>query len=181
MRLWGRGSTVLAQRVALALGCGALVVAVAGLEPDVVTAFQARGGAAVSGLVLEAFLWWRWIERRDRVQEGHERSPARVLVAVPVVFVASMIAVNVHPVHTWSESLDAFRTAVNASDGVVDVADALPADRRAVVWGWTASSLSLLLRGDAGAGILVDRDPSIVPFPPAEARAQIEDEYTWGG
>ena len=79
------------------------------------------------------------------------------------------------------ESLDAFRTAVNGSDGVVDVADALPADRRAVVWGWTASSLSLLLRGDASAGILVDRDPSFVPFPPAEARAQIEDEYTWGG
>jgi hypothetical protein len=167
------------QRVMLGVGCAVLVVAVVGLEPDAVTAFQARGGAAVSGFVLELFLLWRWMQAREGIAENGRQSSARLSAAVPVVFAAAMLVANVQPVRTWSRSLDAFRAEVDRTDGTVEVAAALPPERRAVVWGWTSSSLSLLLRGDPSAGILIDRDPSLVPFPPDEARAQLGDEYTW--
>ncbi|MCI0636488.1 MAG: hypothetical protein L0206_21600, partial [Actinobacteria bacterium] len=62
---------------------------------------------------------------------------------------------------------------------VVLAVDVLPDGRRAVLWGWTATSLSLLVRSDPTAGVLVDRNPSFVPFPPSEARAQLGDEFTW--
>ena len=45
----------------LVAGYIVLIVSAAGLEPSAVTAFQARGGAAVAGLLLQLFLWWRWI------------------------------------------------------------------------------------------------------------------------
>jgi hypothetical protein len=92
-----------------------------------------------------------------------------------------MVVVNVQPLRMWTRSLDAFRAEVEAAQGTVVVDAALPPDRRAVVWGWTSSSLSLLVRSRPDAGILVDRYPSLVPFPPSEARAQIGDEYIWGG
>jgi hypothetical protein len=92
-----------------------------------------------------------------------------------------MVVVNVQPVRTWSQSLDAFRARVNATEETIVVDDVLPSDRRAVIWGWTSSSMSLLLRSGPDAGILVDRNPSLVPFAPSAARRQLDDEYTWGG
>jgi hypothetical protein len=109
------------------------------------------------------------------------RRPADVLlVAVPVLFVFAMVAANVQPVKTWSRSMDAFRSGVDGHQGVLYATDLLPAGRRAVLWDWTGSSLSLLVRGSPDAAVLVDRNPSIVPFPPDDARAQLEDAYTWG-
>jgi hypothetical protein len=171
-----------ARRISLALGFGSLVVAVFGLEPGVLTGFQARGGAAVAAFALEAFLFWRWARRGDldatpRIGTAHPR----LAVAIPVLFVAAMVAVNVQPVRSWSQSLDAFRARVDATREPVEVDDALPADRRTVIWGWTSSSLSLLLRSRSDAGILVDRHPSLVPFAPTDARRQLDDKYIWGG
>ena len=163
-----------ARHVTLGLGCGLLIVALAGFEPSVVSAFQARGGAAVSALLLELFLWWRWI---SPTSGGRQTSAA--LTVVPLAFAIAMVAVNVEPVTRWSRSLDAFRAAVLETEGQADVSDALPRDERAVVWGWTASSLSLLLRSDPNDGILVDGNPSYVPFPPSQAREQLSDEYRW--
>jgi hypothetical protein len=175
---WLRGTSA---TVSLALGSCALIAAAVGLEPGPVTAFQARGGAAVAGFLLELFLWWRWIERRDATAEGMPLARQRLLVAAPIVFVATMLAANIGPVGSWSRSLDTFRTQVNRDVGVIDVHEAVPPDRREVVWGWTSSSLSLLVRNDSTAAILFDRRPSLLPFPPGDARSQLPDEYTWGG
>ena len=71
-------------------GCVLLIVSAAGLEPSAVTAFQARGGAAVAGVLLELFLWWRWIEKQAhsaRVTFDSRRPADVLLVAVPVLFV----------------------------------------------------------------------------------------------
>jgi hypothetical protein len=165
----------------LALGCGALAIAILGLEPSAVTAFQARGGAAITGFMLELFLLWRWIAARAASGPAVGEPPSRLLVAIPVVAVVAMVTVNVGPVSRWARSLDAFRDGVNASAGVTDVADVLPPDRGEVRWGWTSTSLSLLVRGEPSAGVLVDPNPSIVPFAPGAAREQIPDEYTWRG
>jgi len=176
---------VTARRVALAFGSLALIVAVGGFEPNAFTGLQVRGGVAVAALAIEVFLFWRWIRERERMGERLDREPrgsravAGVLAAVPVVFVASMLAVSLQPLRSWSRSLDAFRVEVDRSQGVVEAVSVLPESRRAVLWGWTSSSLSLLVRGNAEAGILVDRNPSIVPFPPHEAREQLADEYVW--
>jgi hypothetical protein len=169
------------RQLVLAVGCAALVLAVVGLEPDVVTGFAARGGAAVAAFLLELFLFWRWLAGRGVAARGVEHPQERLLAVIPVAFVVAMVVVNVQPLRTWSRSVDAFRAEVDATEGTVVVDDALRADRRAVVWGWTSSSLSLLLRSRPDTGILIDGNPSLVPFPPSEARAQISDEYTWGG
>ena len=176
---WLAGS---ARRISLALGCGSLVVAVIGLEPGVVTGFEARGGAAVAAFALEAFLFWRWARGGDvGVTARSDGADARLVVAIPVLFVASMVLVNVQPVRAWSQSLNAFRARVDATEETIVVDDALPSDRRAVIWGWTSSSMSLLLRSGPDAGILVDGNPSLVPFAPRDARRQLDDKYTWGG
>ena len=177
-----------APRVAVTLASLALLVAIAGFDPRPFTGLQVRGGVALASLALEALLFGLWISRRRSSKSEPDarnahigRGAAVVLAVLPVVFVAAMIAVNLQPLRGWSQSLDAFRSEVDGNDGVVQAVDVLPDGRRAVLWGWTASSLSLLLRGDPGAGVLVDRDPSIVPFPPGDARSQLPDEYTWGG
>ncbi|HEX2427023.1 MAG TPA: hypothetical protein VHI53_03800 [Gaiellaceae bacterium] len=169
----------------LAAACAALVVALVGLEPNTVTAFHARGGAAVAGLMLVLFLWWQWIRGQyPTLSEGEpkdERVVQRILVVAPTVLVAAMVAVNVQPVLSWSRSLDTFRREVDRRRGVVHAVDVLPPSRRAVLWGWTSSSMSLLVRGRADAAILVDRNPSLVPFPIAGARNQLADAYLWDG
>ena len=171
-----------ASRVLLITGGSVLIVALIGFDPDTVTAFQARGGAVVALVLLEIFLWWRWIESQRAVARSSERvRPDRLLVVVPVIFVAAVLAVNVQAVRSWSQSFDAFRAGVDEADGVVTTTDALSPDERAVLWGWTGSSLSLIVRGRPDAGLLVDPDPSFVPFPPRDARNQLDDAYTWGG
>jgi hypothetical protein len=85
----------------------------------------------------------------------------------------------VQPVLSWSRSLDAFRVHVDRTQGDAIAADVLPVGRRDVLWGWTASSLSLLVRESPTSGILVDRNPSFIPFPPADAREQLADAFTW--
>ena len=172
------------RRFVLGSGCAAIALALSGLEPSAVVAFEARGGATVAGFILQLFLWWRWIQNRPRAETcgqhkrgGGERT--HLLVAVPIALVALMVAVNIQPARSWSRSLDAFRSQVNAAHGVVAVDDVLPPDRRAVLWEWTSSSMSLIVRRDVNAGILVDRNPSLVPFPPDSAREQLADKYTW--
>jgi hypothetical protein len=174
------------RRIALLLGCAALLVAVVGFDPNTVTAFQARGGVTIAGLALELFLWWRWIRERreaDRVVgdgAGAEPRAPYLLVAVPVMFVAAVMASNVQPVRDWSRGLDDFRVEVRETHGVAKAPDVLPRDTRAVLWGWTSSSLSLIIRNQPNAGILIDPNPSLVPFPAGEARGQLDDSYTWG-
>jgi hypothetical protein len=172
---------VTARRVVLVAGVAMLVVCVVGLEPDPVTAFEARGGAAVAAFGLELFLLWRWIAGRRPLPSSRVGVPRgdRLLVVASVAFVAAMAVVNVQPVLAWSRSLEAFRVEVDRTRDVAIATDSLSANRREVLWGWTASSLSLLVRTSPTSGILVDRNPSLVPFPPAEAREQLDDRYTW--
>lgn len=181
--VWRSGT---APRIAGALAALALVLAIAGFDPSPFTGLQVRGGVALASVALEALLFGLWIHRRHSSEsEPDDRSPrierriATALAVLPVVFVASMVAVNLQPLRGWSQSLEAFRREVDRRDGVVLAVDVLPEGRRAVLWGWTASSLSLLLRSDPSAGVLVDRNPSVVPFPPREARAQLGDEFAW--
>lgn len=168
------------RQLTLTAGCGALIVSVVAFDSGIVAAFQARGGTAVAALLLLAFLFWTWA-RADNVVAYSDggRLTSRLLVAVPILFVAAVLATNVTPVRSWSSSLDAFRAEVRARQGIVIDVDALPPGERAVLWSWTSSSLSLIVRPRADAAILVNRDPPLVPFPPRAARAQLDDSYTW--
>ncbi len=159
----------------LATGAGALGVAVVGLDMTTRAAFAARGGAGVAGFVLVVLLWWVWARPPERALAPR---PTRLL-AVPVGFVAAVLAVNVWALQDWSSSLATFRAEVDATRGVAAVDEAIPANERAVLWNWTAPSLSLIVRGDADAGVLVDREPSFVPFDPRDGRRQIPDRHTW--
>ncbi len=107
----------------------------------------------------------------ERLRERHGNSRGdrwgveRLGVAIPVAFVAAMVATNVAPVIGWDRSLDAFRAEVIQTQGVADAVDVLPSGRRNVLWGWTASSLSLIVRRDPEqAGILVNPEP-VLAYP----------------
>jgi hypothetical protein len=163
----------------LGLGAAATALAVSGWTATPAVAFQARGGAAMAATLAVLFLLALWIRERLPAVSDTARSGAGWLVVVPVAFVAALTLANLGGVARWTCSVDAFRTEVDRAQGIVPEDEVLPADRRLVVWDWTSSSLSLIVRRDAGAGILVDRNPSWTPFPPAAARAQLGDEYTW--
>ena len=164
----------------LVLGGVATVLAVSGWTATPAVSFQARGGAAMAASLAVLFLWALWI--RERLPSAHDtgRSGGGAwLVVVPVAFVAALTLASLGGVARWTCSVDAFRTEVDRATGIVPEDEVLPADRRLVVWDWTSSSLSLIVRREPGAGILVDRSPSWTPFPPATARTQLGDEYTW--
>ena len=165
----------------LLLGLGGALVAVARFEPTPSTAYAGRGAAVIAVLLLQCLLAYRWYTRRtakpDRAANG--RPQLRWELAAPLVYVAALCAANIAALGAWSSGLDAFRSQVTARDGLVPVDEALAPDRRRAVWGWTAPSLSLIVRRSAEDGILVDRDPSYVPFAPKNARSQIPDTYTW--
>jgi hypothetical protein len=163
----------------LALGALGTALAAFGWTATPAVAFQARGGAAMAGSLAVLFLWALWIRERRSGTPGTTIVGDRRLALVPVVFVAVLALANVQGVARWTCSLDAFRSEVDSASGVVPEDAVLPPDRRLVVWDWTSSSLSLIVRGDADAGILVDSSPSFTPFPPASARDELGDEYTW--
>jgi hypothetical protein len=175
------------RSILLGAGLACAAVAIYTLVPTSQEAFAARGGAAIAALALQLFLFWLWI--RDRAPSSataHARWATRVepaqtqwLLLVPVLFVAAMAYVDISAVGGWTRSLSAFQAEVDRAKGPTQVDEVLPEDRRHVVWGWTSSSLSLIVRHSAEAGILVDRNPSIVPFPPYTAREQLADKYTW--
>lgn len=148
-------------------------------------AYAARGGAVLAALVLELFLFVLWSRRRSpaSVPASSEisagRGDRRWPLLVPVLFVGAMVFADLQGLGRWSRSLDTFRAEVDTAVGVVSIDDVLPPDRQQAVWGWTSSSLSLVLRGDASAGVLVNSSPTHVPFPPSSARKQLADKYTW--
>ncbi len=163
----------------LGLGGAATVLGVSGWTATPAVSFQARGGAAMAASLAVLFLWALWLGARLPDVPDTARSGVAWLVVVPVGFVAALTLANLGGVARWTCSVDAFRTEVDRAQGIVPEDEVLPDDRRLVVWDWTSSSLSLIVRRDAGAGILVDRNPSWTPFPPAVARTQLDDEYTW--
>jgi hypothetical protein len=160
-------------------GCVALAVSVVSFDPGLVTAFQARGGTAVAALALLGFLFWRWLGADPSVEPHDTHAASRLLVTIPVLFVAAMVVVNIQPVRSWSRSLDAFRSAVAREHGVVVAVEVLPPHERAALWSWTNSSLSVIVRPRPDAAVLVNRDPLFVPFPPLAVRSQLDDAYTW--
>lgn len=163
----------------LVVGGAATALAVSGWTATPAVSFQARGGAAMAASLVVLFLWALWIRARLPLAADTARPGAAWLVVVPVAFVAALTLASLGGVARWTCSVDAFRTQVDRAKGVVPEDEVLPADRRLVVWDWTSSSLSLIVRQEPGAGILVDRSPSWTPFPPAAARTQLGDEYTW--
>ena len=169
-------------RIALVLlGLSGALVAVARFEPTPSSAYAGRGAAVIAVLLLQCLLAFRWRTRRTALRDGaaNGRPQLRWELAAPLAYVAALCAANIAALGAWSSGLDAFRAEVAASDGLVAVDEALAPDRRRAVWGWTAPSLSLIVRRTAEDGILVDRDPSYVPFAPTNARSQIPDTYTW--
>ena len=68
------------------------------------------------------------------------------------------------------------------NQGVRYATDALPtALTGAVLWGWTTQLVIAPREVDAERRACSShRNPSIVPFPVDEARAQLADSYTWG-
>jgi hypothetical protein len=164
------------RAVLLGVGFVAALVAIFGRDISSPKAFEARGGAAIAVLLLELFLAWSWWRAR---REAPAVDTPGWYVVVPVALVAGMVATSLVAANAWSDDLDTFRATVDETDGVRRAADVLPAGHRRVLWDWTAASLSLVVRNDASAGILVDVDPSYLPFTPAEARDQLSDEYAW--
>lgn len=157
-------------------GTCALAIAVVGLQMTTTAAFAARGGAAVAVFGLIALLWWRWARPPEQRTLGQ---PSGRLLAVPVGFVVAILATNVWALRDWSSSLATFRGEVEIARGVVSAEDVIPRDRQSVLWNWTAPSLSLIVRADSAAGILVDPSPSFVPFTPESGRSQLPDRYAW--
>ena len=103
-------------------------------------------------------------------------------MAIPVAFVAAMVATNVAPVIGWDRSLDAFRAEVIQTQGVADAVDVLPSGRRNVLWGWTSQLAVADRKARPGAGGNLGRSrtrPCPVPFAPHDAHAQLDDAYTW--
>ena len=148
-------------------------------------AYAARGGAVLAALVLELFLFVLWSRSRSpasltassEISVGH--GDRRWPLLVPVLFVAAMVFADLQALGRWSKGLDDFRAEVDQAVGVVPIDDVLPPNRQQAVWGWTSSSLSLIVRGNASAGVLVNTSPTYVPFPPMSAREQLADKYTW--
>jgi hypothetical protein len=164
----------------LGLLAGSVAVLVLATPPlDVYGPYAARGGAALVTLTVALallLLWWRgseWVDRRG--------AQSSFVLAAPVILACTLIVTLVPRAEHWSESLAAFQAHVAATPGVVPVDRVLPPNRREVVWGWTSASLSLVVRDSPESGVLVDTKPSYVPFPPRQARKQIDDEYTWRG
>lgn len=167
-----------ARQICVAIGVGGLAVSAMALDPSVATAFKARGGAAIAAFTLIVFLFVSWRTTRTRAV-ADVRAVARVLVAVPPLVTVVMALSSLLALQGWSDSLEAFRRQVAATRGTVATTSALPPGKRDVLWGWTASSLSLLLRADPDAGVLVDPDPVYVPFPPESAHTQLPARYVW--
>jgi hypothetical protein len=163
----------------LVAGTGAMAVALAGFEVSTTGALAARGGASIAVVVLQILLLWLWSRRRDS-SESSVPIDTRLL-AVPVGYLILILAANVWALRSWNESLSTFRSEVDGTRGVVFAEDVIPPDRREVLWYWTSSSLSIIVRSDPSAGVLVDRGPLFVPFQPEEAPEQISDKYSWGG
>jgi hypothetical protein len=178
------GATLIANRrgrgLLLTLGLAGTLLAAATFEPTPSAAYAARGAAVIGVLGLQCFLMARWVRRRAPRAPAATERPYRWELAAPVVFVTVMCAANLVALRTWSSDLNVFRARVATASGRVYVDDVLPAGHRRAVWGWTGTSLSLVVRTNSNDGVLVDRNPSYVPFPPKLTRSQIPDAYTWG-
>jgi hypothetical protein len=164
------------RRAVIAAALVALVLSLHGAAPSPQSAFNVRGGTAVATLALVVFLFWRWAAG---LKHWKSAAPPRWLAAAPLALIAAMAYVNVDAIERWSRSLDAFQAATNAATGPTPVTEVVPRDRSHVVWGWTSPSLSLVVRHRPTAGVLVDADPSFVPFAPEEARDRIPDAFVW--
>ena len=177
------GFVVADRRLRAALlvsGLGGALLATASLDLTPSAAYAARGAAVIGVLALQVFLAILWRRsHRDEASGGARAPERRWALAVPVAFVALMCAANIRALDGWSQGLDAFGDEVDAATGLVFVDDALSPDRRQAVWGWTGTSLSLVVRRSPENGVLVDRDPSFVPFASEDAGAQIPATYTW--
>ena len=164
----------------LVSGLGGALLATASLDLTPSAAYAGRGAAVIGVLALQGFLAILWRRRHRSEASAAVCAPElRWALVVPVVFVAAMCAANIRALDGWSHGLDAFGDEVDAATGLVYVDDVLSPDRRQAVWGWTGTSLSVVVRRSSEGGVLVDRDPSFVPFAPADARSQIPDTYTW--
>jgi hypothetical protein len=171
-----------ARRVVLVAGVGCCSIAVLGLDASPLSAFKARGGAAVAAFLLLLFLLWRWQAAARRASKPERAAiEARWLHVLPPAFVGAILLSSLTSLTSWTRGLDAFRAEVDRRTGTAFVDEVLPSDRRQAVWPWTSTSLSLVVRSNPNAGVLVDRYPSWIPFPPDSARAQLRDEYTWDG
>lgn len=167
-------------RAGIALAAGALAcLTVSQLPATPLSSFQARGGAACAGLALTLFLGILWANHRRQGTRSSTPSAGRWVVVVPVVLAVAMAASTSAGLDRWSRDLEAFRTEVDRARGIADVDDVLASDRRTAVWGWTSPSLSLIVRRNARSGILVESDPSIVPFAPVAALDQLSGRYAW--
>ena len=162
----------------LLLAAGAVALGAGMLAADTTTgaAFEGRGGAAIAGLLTVLFLGSQWLLRERTAARA--QTPAWFLAA-PVALMAVACVVSVSEARSWHTSLEAFRAEVDATRGVATAAETLPANQRDALWDWTAASLSLIVRSRADAGILVDENPSYVPFLPSAAREQLSDEFVW--
>jgi hypothetical protein len=156
------------------LACGGTTVGFLATNGD---GYRARGGTAIAALLTGSALMALWrLERRGR-PSPRQRPPAAAWIAVGFAIVP--LVALVPRAERWGRSFDAFRTEVSARTGVVQAIDVLSPDRRQVLFDWTASSLSVVVRPRIGSAVLVDPRPSFEPFPPRGAHAQMPPRFRW--
>lgn len=169
----GRRVRLLVLSVTILASAGA-AVGFFGTQGD---AYRARGGATIAALLAGSSLMLLWhLERRG----GPGPRPRGTGAAWVAVAFACLPLVALFPrAERWATSLEVFRHAVVANRGVLMATDVLPRDRRHVLFDWTASSLSVVVRPRMGTAVLVDAHPSYVPFPPAAAHREVPARFRW--
>lgn len=161
------------------LGAGAMTYSLVATDGD---PYRARGGAAIVTIAVSASLFVLW--RGGATAAARSRAPAvssPLALWLPIVFAALPLLALVPRGERWADSFGDFRQAVIEHEGIVPVENVLPPGSREVLFDWTSSALSVVVRDRPDAAVLVDSSPTFVPFPPDRARAQLDDRYTWRG
>jgi len=150
-----------------------------------IASFLLGVGSAASPCLLPLYpAFLAFLVGRSEVTGGGSRSAALFGLFVVLGVITALIAVGatlllvVGAAREWTGDREAFRQEVLEGDGIVVANDVLPSDNDGL-WGWTALYLSLVVRSDPDDAILVDRNPSYIPFTPDEARRGLDDAYVW--
>lgn len=164
----------------VSLGAGAFLVLTSALvyKGTATAAYEARAGATLASVLLLVFLWWQWRTTIAVVDEPERHGSSFVPLAA-VALVAVLVVHALRASADWERSLKEFRATITRTEGVAFADEAMPHNRQGVLFDWTSSSLSLIARSRPTDGILIDRDPSLVPFEPREARAQLPGDFVW--
>lgn len=142
-------------------------------------AYSGRGGALLVATVCVLLLLTLWLRKASPAPGSAASGAGWTGVWVVVVVACIPLVAAVLRAERWGDNLMRFREAVTRHHGLVPVEEVVPGDR-IVIRNGTSPVLSLIVRRTPEDAILLDRPGIPLPFPPREARSQLDDRYTWG-